>query len=56
MTRIPKATRETFPDELKYVWDRVIADPANGGDAAGAANIFLTMGNNPQVQIGRAHV
>ena len=42
MSRLPKATREEFPEELKYVWDRAVA-----GDPP--ANIFVTMGNNPAV-------
>jgi alkylhydroperoxidase family enzyme len=46
MSRLPAATRETFPDELKYVWDRTMAGPT------GAANIFATMGNNPEVLRG----
>jgi 4-carboxymuconolactone decarboxylase len=46
MARIPDATRETFPEELKYVWDRTMTGPA------GAANIFKAMGNNPQVLRG----
>ena len=49
MSRLPQATRETFPDDLKYVWDRLAGDPATTGDAPGPANIFKAMGNNPQV-------
>ncbi len=46
MSRLPKATREIFPDEIKYVWDRTMAGPT------GAANIFSAMGNNPEVLRG----
>ena len=46
MSRIEHATRETFPDSLKYVWDRTMAGPT------GAANIFAVMGNNPEVLRG----
>jgi alkylhydroperoxidase family enzyme len=48
MSRLPKATREDFPDDIKYVWDKLVRDPiAGGGEAMG--NIFLAMGNNPRV-------
>ena len=46
MARIPDATRDTFPESLQYVWDRTMAGPT------GAANIFATMGNNPEVLRG----
>lgn len=46
MSRLPNATRENFPDDLKYVWDRAMTGPA------GAPNIFAAMGNNPQVLRG----
>lgn len=49
MARIADATREGFPDELKYVWDKVVASP---DEPTGAAHIFLTMGNNPAVMRG----
>src|SRR5688572_21496437 len=51
MARIPAATRETFPEELKYVWDRLAAD-TTAGTGEGTANIFLAMGNNPQILRG----
>jgi alkylhydroperoxidase family enzyme len=40
MARLPKVSRESFPDELQYVWDRT----ATNGKMP---NIFSTMGNNP---------
>lgn len=40
MARLEKVSRESFPDELKYVWDHT----ATNGKMA---NIFSTMGNNP---------
>lgn len=46
--RIPPATREPFPENLKYVWDRIARDQT-AGDGSGPANIFLAMGNNPEV-------
>ncbi|MBI2767777.1 MAG: carboxymuconolactone decarboxylase family protein [Chloroflexi bacterium] len=51
MSRLPNATRETFPDELKYVWDGVARD-RTAGDDSGPANIFLAMGNNPALLRG----
>ncbi len=42
MTRLPKATRADFPEELLYVFDRL----PNGPDGS-PMNIFATMGNNP---------
>ncbi len=40
MTRLPLATRDDFPEELKYVWDRTVAGET-------PPNIFRVMGNNP---------
>jgi alkylhydroperoxidase family enzyme len=40
MARLPSASREQFPEQLKYVWDAV----AGEGDPP---NIFRAMGNNP---------
>lgn len=40
MARVPDATRETFPDELTYVWDAV-------ADGREPPNIFKALGNNP---------
>jgi alkylhydroperoxidase family enzyme len=51
MSRLPAATRETFPEPLKYVWDRLSAD-TTAGDGTATANIFLAMGNNPAVLRG----
>ena len=51
MSRLPKATREIFPEEIKYVWDRMSRDPT-AGDGSGMANIFATMGNNPRLLLG----
>ena len=51
MARIPAATRETFPEEMKYVWDRVSAD-TTAGTGEEIANIFLAMGNNPNILRG----
>jgi alkylhydroperoxidase family enzyme len=51
MSRLPKATRETFPEQLQYVWDGVSRDTA-AGDGTGAANIFRAMGNNPALLRG----
>jgi alkylhydroperoxidase family enzyme len=45
MSRLPKMTREGFPEDIRYVWDRV-----TGG--TGAANIFAAIGNNPRVLHG----
>ena len=42
MSRLPKATREDFPEELKYVFDRL----PHGPDGT-PMNIFAAMGNNP---------
>ena len=42
MSRLPKATREDFPEELKYVYDRL--PRARDGTPM---NIFAAMGNNP---------
>ena len=42
MARLPLATGEDIPDELKYVWERI----APGGKVP---NIFGTMGNNPEL-------
>ena len=39
MSRLPAATRDDFPEELRYVWDRL----GNGGTPP---NIFRAMGNN----------
>jgi alkylhydroperoxidase family enzyme len=51
MARVPAATRETFPDDLKYVWDRLGGDPT-AAPGSGPANIFRAMGNNPHVLRG----
>jgi alkylhydroperoxidase family enzyme len=51
MPRLPKATRESFPEDLKYVWDRLAGDTTAPGNA-GPANIFLALGNNPRVLLG----
>ena len=40
--RLPSATRDTFPENLQYVYDR------NARDGR-LPNIFASMGNNPQV-------
>ena len=42
MTRLPKAARADFPEELYYVFDRL----PRGADGA-PLNIFGAMGNNP---------
>lgn len=42
MARIPDATRDQIPEELKYVWDAV----ADNGEPP---NIFKALGNNPQI-------
>ncbi|MGE5594842.1 MAG: carboxymuconolactone decarboxylase family protein [Hyphomicrobiales bacterium] len=52
MSRLPKATREQFPDDLKYVWDAVARDQATGGDGGTPPNIFRAMGNNPALLRG----
>lgn len=39
MTRLPKATRADFPEDLAYVWERL------GGE--NASNIYRALGNNP---------
>ncbi len=51
MSRLPAANRETFPEELTYVWDRLDRD-ATAADGSGAANIFRAMGNNPRILLG----
>jgi 4-carboxymuconolactone decarboxylase len=51
MSRLPSANRETFPEELKYVWDRLEGD-TTAGDGTGTANIFRAMGNNPRILLG----
>jgi alkylhydroperoxidase family enzyme len=45
MSRLPLMTRDRFPEDIRYVWDRV-----TGG--TGAANIFGLLGNNPRVLHG----
>lgn len=40
MSRLPKTTREDFPEDLHYVWDRL-------GGPDGPPNIFRVLGNNP---------
>lgn len=50
MSRLPNATRESFPEQLQYVWDRLAGDVTSSG--GGLANIFLAMGNNPYVLRG----
>ena len=50
MARIPNATIETFPEELKYVWDRADRDPDSSDGAK--LNIFNAMGNNPTILRG----
>ena len=50
MARVPNATRDAFPEELQYVWDRAVVDP--NASTTGAAAIFLAMGNNPHVLRG----
>ena len=42
MTRLPRATRADFPEELYYVYDRL----PHGPDGT-PMNIFAAMGNNP---------
>jgi alkylhydroperoxidase family enzyme len=42
---LPNATREQFPDDLKYVWDALARDETSGDGTV--ANIFRQMGNNP---------
>ena len=42
MARIPDATRDRFPPDLQYVWERLSA----GG---GMPNIYRAMGNNPEL-------
>jgi alkylhydroperoxidase family enzyme len=49
VSRIPNATRDTFPPELAYIWDRLAVDQTTPGAAGSPANIFLAMGNNPQI-------
>ena len=51
MSRLPDATRDSFPEALRYVWDRLQGD-ATAGDGHGPANIFRAMGNNPAVLRG----
>lgn len=45
MARLPFATREQFPEQLWYVWDKLGVD----GEMP---NIFRTMGNNPYLVRG----
>lgn len=45
MARLPFASRDDIPDELKYVWDH----NETGGRVA---NIFRTMANNPRLWRG----
>lgn len=42
MARIPDATRDQFPPDLQYVWERLSAE-------GGMANIYRAMGNNPEL-------
>ncbi|MEO6398175.1 MAG: carboxymuconolactone decarboxylase family protein [Tepidiformaceae bacterium] len=42
MTRLPRAARADFPEELYYVFDRLPSGPDGT-----PMNIFATMGNNP---------
>lgn len=41
MARIPDATRDQFPPDLQYVWDRL--------SAGGMPNIYRAMGNHPEL-------
>lgn len=50
MGRLPDATREQFPDDLKYVWDALVRDDTT--TTGKPANIFLQMGNNPALLRG----
>ncbi len=45
MARLPFATRDQFPEQLWYVWDKLAGD----GEMP---NIFRTMGNNPHLVRG----
>ena len=51
MSRLPDATRATFPESLQYVWDRLAGDQT-AGEGQGPANIFRAMGNNPALLRG----
>lgn len=51
MSRLPQVTRDVFPDELVYVWDKLAGD-VTAGEGGGVANIFQAMGNNPPVLRG----
>ena len=51
MSRLPDATRDTFPEPLVYVWDRLQGD-ATATEGLGPGNIFRAMGNNPAVLRG----
>jgi alkylhydroperoxidase family enzyme len=51
MARIPDATTETFPEELRYVWERLASD-TTAGTGEDHANIFKAMGNNPNILRG----
>lgn len=42
MSRLPKAARSDFPEELLYVYDRLPREPGGA-----PMNIFAAMGNNP---------
>jgi len=42
VARIADSTRDNYPDDLKYVWDKLARDGAGR-----PANIFVAMGNNP---------
>ena len=45
MSRLPAMTRDEFPEDLRYAWDRI----AGGGSPP---NIFSALGNNPEVLLG----
>ena len=45
MARLPAMNRDSFPEELRYAWDRI----AGSGSPP---NIFATLGNNPNVLLG----
>jgi 4-carboxymuconolactone decarboxylase len=45
MARIPPMSREAFPEDLRYAWDRVTAGRT-------PPNIFAALGNNPNVLLG----
>ncbi|MGI8926445.1 MAG: carboxymuconolactone decarboxylase family protein [Tepidiformaceae bacterium] len=47
--RLQPATREAFPENLVYVYDRMAGGAQPGGAPGKLMNIFAALGNNPEL-------